>query len=164
MMQAYIEKWQQRSTRERILLIVGAIFMVISLFYVMIWEPLSTAVKHYRQDVISNKMLLQQIKQAGPEIATLRSQMKQSQIKNQAELISVIEKAVKKSRVQGAISEIGLGPENSARLRFDDVGFDELMAWLIDLQQTQGIVVNTFNVEKLSVVGHVRAQLTVTAV
>lgn len=157
----YIEKWQQLSARERILLIIGAIFIVVSLFYLLLWEPLTTAVEHYREDVIANRVLLRQVKEIGPEITQLRSQMNRSQIKSQAELIAVIEKTIKKSRIQEAVTEIGSGPENSARLRFDEVSFDELMTWLIDLQQKQGIVVNTITIEKLPTVGMVKAQLSV---
>jgi general secretion pathway protein M len=159
-----LDRWQQLSLRERILLAGSSVFFILLIFYLMIWEPLTNAADRYRQDVITNKMLIAQIEQAGPEINALRSQVKSAQIKDQAELLSVVERDVKKSRVQAAISEIGLGQENTVRLRFDDVPFDELMSWLIELQQKKGIVVHSFTLEKLPEIGHVRVQLTVNAV
>jgi general secretion pathway protein M len=158
------DRWQQLTLRERILVAGGGVVLVLLLLYTLIWEPLSSAVYRYRQDVITNKMLLLQIQQAGPEIKSLRSQVKRSQIKDQADLLSVVERLVRKSRLQSTVSEIGLGTENTVRLRFDDVPFDELMTWLIELQQKEGIVVNTFTLEKLPEVGRVKVQLTVSAV
>ena len=159
-----LARWQQLSMRERIIVAVGGAFLILFVFYLLIWEPLSNAVYQYREDVISNKILLLQLAQAGPEINSLRTQVKRSQIKDQAELLSVVEKAVRQSRVQGVIAEIGLGPQNTVKLRFDDVPFDELITWLIEMQQKQGVVVQTFDLVRLPEMGHVKVQMTVNAV
>lgn len=159
-----LQKWQHLSQREKIILAAGSVFVLLSFFYLMLWSPLVTTADYYRQEVVANKMLLTQIEQVGPEISSLRSQIKRSQIKNQAELISVLEKASKKSRVAQALTSSGFGPQNTVRLQFDDVVFDDLVAWLVELQQKNGIVVDTFHIEKTTGIGHVRAQVTVMAV
>lgn len=130
--------WESLNEREHKMVIVSGCVLAVGLFYMAIWQPLANAVNDNTASLAKQKTLnswgadaITQIKAAGGKATGSGGSL--SQIVNQ----SSRSHNIKIARMNPKGDEL--------QLWIDDVVFNDLLKWLAQLEQKQGI--NVLNID-----------------
>jgi len=156
-----LKQWlNSREPRERLLLILGSITLVIGLLYFSIWNPLATAIVKKQSSIVSIENTLATMRESADEIIRLRDLTGNNQARNSRPLLSTIDATAQTMKLRQMIRTIKPKGQNAAQVWFDDVPFDKLMQWLGQLQQTAGVQVESITLHNRDVPGFVQARIT----
>ncbi len=147
--------------KEQRMVSATAVLILITLFYLIIWEPLHTGIQQEQQKQQSQKEILLWMQQAASEVKTLRSSGSRSTIRDKNKPITlVIEQTVNNAGLKPAISKIESSGKNSARVLLNEASFNQLLVWLNTLATHNGVQVVSANIERAGKPGRVNARLT----
>lgn len=148
--------------RERVLVAAAAVMVLVAIVVIGVVRPLAGARAAALAQIEDKQAVLADIERVaarfGPQSGAAARQAQPS-----GESLVVLVDRTSRSR--------GLAPylkrnepdgNASIRLRFENVPFDELAAWLVELQATQGIAVATANADPGDATGRVTANLQLT--
>jgi len=156
-----LRQWlETREPRERVILILGAITVLIGLFYFSLWNPLATAIVKKQSSITSIESTLANMHESAAEIVRLRALSGSSQARNKRPLLSTIDATAQSMKLRQMIRTIKPKGQNAAQVWFDDVPFDQLMKWLSQLQITAGVQVESITLHKRDAPGYVQARIT----
>ncbi len=131
----------QASPREQLTLLLGAIALVIYLLFVAVLDPLQQKLDEQHARNQASQEALQRMR----TMAALWVNREQGQ--GQSGGSSIVEVADRSMR-QHNIRMSGMQPSGSSdvRLRIDQVNFDNLLAWLYDMEVTEGVQIRDLSV------------------
>jgi general secretion pathway protein M len=137
-----LKNWlAQASPREQITLGVGAIALVVYLLFVAVLDPLHESLQAQAQRNFASQEALQRMR-------TMAARwVHRDQSKGQARSTSIVE-LVDRSLRRHNLRMSGMQPSGSSdvRLRMDQVNYDALMAWLYDMEVTEGVQIRDLSV------------------
>lgn len=146
------------SLRDKNLLITTIIFLSITLFYLIVWEPV-----HQDRDLQQQKLKSQQdiyawMQSASNEVKSLKSSGIRKATSNQP-ISLILENSAKISGLKQYINKIESSGKNGARVKIDSASFDQLLVWLNTLEQQHGVTITTASIERNEKMGTVSARL-----
>ncbi|MCK5002001.1 MAG: type II secretion system protein M [Gammaproteobacteria bacterium] len=145
-------------TRDRNLLIATVTLIVITLFYLLVWEPIHQGRDQQQQKFKSQQDIYSWMQSASRELQTLkRSGTRKVSSKQPISLI--IENSAKISGLKQYINKIESSGKNGARVKIDSASFDQLLVWLNTLEQQHGVTVTTASIERNDKTGTISARL-----
>jgi len=146
--------------RERQIVIIGAISLLIMMFYLIIWEPITA--KHEEQQLqnISQRQLYSWMNNASTEIRSLKSTGNSSiaRFRNQS-ISSLADRSAVSSGIKPFIEKIDQ-TKKGVNIRLKAANFDSIVIWLTDMQNKYGITASKVKIEKTATKGSVDAQIT----
>lgn len=146
--------------RERRMLIVGGILLLISLFYVAVWEPLEDGVESLRKNNAEQLELLQWMQQSVQEVKQLRGAGgRPAQLAQGQSLLAAIDRAARANKLGGALKRVQPDGNNRARVWLEGASFDHIVRWIDSLQRQQGVFVVSSVFDALEEKGRVDARL-----
>jgi len=161
MNQKFIVWFTQLESRERRVLISGAIALVIIAGYSIVYEPFVKARAQLENIVTAQQVTLQWMQNASAEIQQLRAESSSlPQINTQISLLSLIDQNLRQSPLNKIDKRIDPKGENSVDIYFEHVNFTELMRWLGQLHNQHHIKVNMISIEKLASPDTVKIRMT----
>lgn len=137
--------WQNLEVRERIVIIAGAIVALALLFFVYVWQPLTSSVQQlsatHQQQIATLKAVehyqgqLQALQRAGFTNKPLRGS-----------LLSMLKQSLKEKGLANYLAAPLQQNKQSIAMQFKQVPFDQLMQWMrvmwlqygLEVQQFQG--------------------------
>lgn len=145
-------------TRDRRMLLATICMLVITLFYLVVWEPI-----HQGYALEKNKLQTQHnihtwMQSASSEVMALKRSGAKTAPTNQP-ITLVLENSAKVSGLKPYINKIESSGKNGARVKIDSTSFDQLLVWLNTLEQQHGVTVTTANIERHEKSGAVSARL-----
>ena len=141
--------------RERLFLISGAAFAVVLLGWMLLWNPPHRGANSLSQSLIAKQQLLSNLRVAqsmaleDPESALLSTQS----------LIVVIDQTHRQFGLMGKLTRNQPDGSDGIRVNFQATSFDALLSWLIGLEASYGIHVESAVINKTSQTGLVTATL-----
>lgn len=146
--------------RERHIVIAGAISLGIILFYLIIWEPISSRHEQQQLRYDSQRQLHSWMKNAGTEIRSLKSAGGNNiaRYRNQS-IASLADRSAITSGIKPFIEKIDQN-KKGVKVRIKSANFDRIIIWLTDLENKYGIIASKVKVEKTDTKGAVNAQIT----
>ncbi|MBB5017884.1 general secretion pathway protein M [Chitinivorax tropicus] len=145
-----LQFWQQREPRERLILMIGGIFLLIALLYALIWDPilaerkrLTRMVPRMQQDLVELKGIVEQVKGMPAKVG---KQPVQTALENTLRAAGINDLQVS-------------GNASQANADIKQASFAALTTALARLHDEQGIDVTTLQVDALQDPGQVKAQL-----
>lgn len=161
-MKAYLARWREwfnaLAPRERWLTGAGGITAVFTLSYLLVWDPLVSA-HSSREEALNNaRALAQRLEQVGADAQRNRGGGGGA-INRSVSLLSAVDQAAKSGSLGKAPSRLQAEGDKEVKVWIEDVSFDGLLRWIMELQTRQGIVVQTADIEKESAPGLVNARL-----
>ena len=146
--------------RERRTLLLGALFLVLLLGYLLAWVPLAKARAELRTRVADGAVELEWMRRAAPLLAgsAASAQVAAIQQDNRSLL----------ARVDAGAREAGLGlsllrvepvGEGEVRMAFQGADFDALVGWLEQFAAASGSRVTELSVQRVEGVGLVDARI-----
>ncbi|MDH5472240.1 MAG: type II secretion system protein M [Gammaproteobacteria bacterium] len=147
------------NTRERNSIIAAAVFLVISLFYLAIWEPVFNNLHIEQQKFESERQLYYWMKDAAAELQTLQSTGTRltNRFKNQS-ISSLAELSAQSTGIKQNIKKLD-SDSKGVKVELDQVSFDQLILWLSDMSQKYSIQVTSLHIEKQKDPGTVNARI-----
>lgn len=144
--------------RDRNLLITVITLLVITLFYLIVWEPV-----HQGRDLQQQKLKSQQdvyawMQSASNEARSLKGSGTRKAPSNQP-LALILENSAKISGLKQYINKIESSGKSGARVKIDSASFDQLLVWLNTLEQQHGVTITTASIERNDTAGTISARL-----
>lgn len=152
------EWWINLSLREKQTVALGSVLVFIFLIYELIFASLSSSVEHLRQQIHKNKSLLTWMQESDKRIQQLEKNQ-HSTNKSSASLISIIQDDLNNNPISKKVTELRQSDNDSVELRFQQVSFDDMTAWLINLSRDQQLIITQMTVTPVGTAGIVDAVL-----
>ena len=156
------ERWQQLQNRERGLIVLAAVVIVLVLLWTFVWEPLQQSSQDNRARIAEQQSLLLWLESIEPEVQRLRAEQNARTGIGNRSPISLIDQTARAAGLAGALQRIEPASSNQVRVVFEQVEFAGLMEWLSSLLAEQPYRVEQFSGQRGLSTGRVDAVLVFT--
>lgn len=146
----------QLNERERQMVYVAAVVVVVFLPYQLIWAPFMNSINTLHEKVEQQEKDLLWMQSKVPEIRQLGSSTTRSKTGDRS-IYGVIETTARKKF--GGDIRVQQEGKQGIRVSIKNAGFDDLVIWLDELHLKQNIYVKEFKVDRESGVGRVKASI-----
>lgn len=154
------ERFLALQVRERWIVGVGALALLLTAVYLAIWEPLTQAHESRSAALESSRALAIRIEQAAAKLQGSRGGATAAATAGRTlSLMAAVDQASKQTSLGKAPSRMQPEGDREVRVWFEDVSFDALLRWLNDLQTRYGVSVQTLDVEPQDAPGRVNVRL-----
>jgi general secretion pathway protein M len=150
--------YQSLPTRDRRLLLAVASMLAVTLFYLVIWEPIHQGYALEKQKLKSQRDIYSWMQSAANEVRTLKRGGTRKAPVNQP-ITLILENSAKISGIKQFINKIESSGMDGARVKIDSASFDQLLVWLNTLEKQHGVIITTANIERNEQAGTVSARL-----
>ncbi|MCX7061821.1 MAG: type II secretion system protein M [Gammaproteobacteria bacterium] len=153
-------RYEALQPREQVLVGVASAMIVVALLYSAIWQPLSRGHRQLVDDLESARSVATRLAQAEAEVRVAAPQ-NQPVVGNDVSLLTVVDQAAKSGTLKKPPTRLQPDGERAARIWFEDVEFDVLLRWMLELQTRYGVTIDVVDIEKRETAGLVNARLSV---
>ena len=156
-----INQWYQTlQPRDRLLVQATGIIVLITLFYITVWEPLHQGLKDAEQQYQANLNNLQWMQQAAAEVRALQAAGGRIRTNDNGQPVSLlVEQSAAISAIKPNLSKLESSGEDGARVALDGASFDQMLLWINNLEQNHGVPVSSANIERAEKSGTINARL-----
>lgn len=155
------ERFDALAPRERLMVMAAAIVVAGALLYLAIWKPLQTTRADLRSALAAEKALATRIVAAKAEVAALRGGSAPTQGANRS-LLAIVDQSGRAIGLGEGIRGVTPDGDNRARVRLDNVAFDDTVRWMDQLENRYGVAVQTADVSAKDKPGQIEARIAVT--
>lgn len=146
--------------KERWMVSGTGLLVFITLFYLIVWEPVHVGLQTEQQKQQTQNEILLWMQQAATEVKTLRASGNRSTIRDKNKPITlVIEQTIKNAGLKSSVSKIESSGNNGARVTLNEASFNQVLVWLNTLATHNGIQVVSASIERGSKPGRANARL-----
>lgn len=144
-----LRRWYSTlSQRDMLLVNMVAALIILTLFYLVVWEPLHKGLEEEQTKLETQKKLLQWMQQSAREVQQLKASGGH-QIKQRNQPVTLIlEQSLKNSGLKSFVGKLESSGTNSARIKMDNVPFDQMLVWLNTIATYNGITVSSATIER----------------
>lgn len=153
------ERFLALQVRERWILGVGAIVLLLVVFYLAVLEPLMQAQAQRKAALESARQTAVKLEQAAAQLQVTRGRNPAATAGRGLSLMAAVDQASKQGSLGKGPTRIQPEGDREVRVWFEDVAFDAMVRWLADLQTRYGVAVQTLDVEPQSTPGRVNVRL-----
>lgn len=156
------EWYNNLDPRERRILIIGAVVLVVAMLYLLAWEPLVNKTAKLRESIEKNQELVAWMENAAEQAQQMQAQIKARGPTGQQSgqsLLGTIDRTAKSSDLGKSVKRVQPDGQDKARVWLENAKFDDMIKWLESLQRQQGIRIVTSVIEKQEEAGIVNARL-----
>lgn len=155
------ERWQQLALREKQLLIIMSVVVLITLFYFALWKPLKTGIEKNQLHLKAQTHALMKIRQQAAEVRQLRSAGagKQTIIEDSSSLLGLIERSAKQKHINGNLQKVQPEGQREVRVWMENVPFDQLISWLDLLSNRYALQISEISLERGNTPGIVNGRI-----
>ena len=150
--------YQSLPTSDSRLLLAVTGMLAITLFYLVVWEPIHQGYALEKQKLKSQRDIYSWMQSAANEAQTLKRSGAKKAPGNQP-ITLILENSAKISGIKQFINKIESSGKDGARFKLDSISFDQLLVWLNTLEQQHGVIIITANIERNEQAGSVSARL-----
>lgn len=146
------QRWQQFNQREQSLLAVLAGVLFIAFLYFLIWQPSFQAVASAERQLTAQQQQYQWVQQAIARYKKLEESSSQQQSASGS-----VSQRINRAAAAQDIQIARLQPQGQEYLlSVDEVAFSDLLSFLAELEQRQGLALEAVDIAKLNTPGQVR--------
>lgn len=155
------QHFQSLNQRDQKLVLVMAAILVVTLFYVAVWEPLHLNLEKQRNNQVTQIEIHSWMQNAATEVRSLKaSGNKPGKILKKNSPVSIVaEQSAKTSGLKKQISKIESSGKNSAQIKVDNASFNQMLLWISTLKTRYGINVSSAKIERTDKEGIINARL-----
>ena len=134
--------------------------IIVTLFYLIIWEPIHVGLSAEQQKRQSQNDILVWMQGAAVEVLTLRSSGSTTIRDKNKPATLVIEQTIQNAGLKSSVKKIESSGKNGARVTLNEASFNQIIVWLNTLAKYNGIQVVSANIERADKPGKANARLT----
>jgi len=145
-------RYERLSDREQWLVIGTGIVVMTALFVFVIWEPLHSA----RAKVVREYAIAKQMQQT---LSRYRASNTQNSVPASAQqsLLAIVNETTETRQIQ--LKRVEPKSNQSLRVWVEQVSFNQIIAWIAQLQKQHGITVETISIDRTDQAGYVNLAL-----
>ena len=155
--------WQTLQSRERLMLSVGVIAVVVMLLWAFAWYPLARARDDLAKTVATQRDDLAHMRTASADIADLRARATRGGADRQGKSLLALADVTARDEKSGLGTTLKrvepVGPK-SVRVSFESANFDALMNWVDALGRSYGGSATDLSADRAEGAGIVNARVT----
>lgn len=153
-------RYEALQPREQVLVGIAAVLLVVALVYSAVWQPLVRNRRQLALDLDSARAVASQLAEAE---AALRSAAPREApiVGSDVSLLTAVDQATKNGTLKKPPARLQPDGENAARIWLEDIEFDVLVRWMLELQTRYGVTIDVVDIEKRETPGLVNARLSV---
>jgi general secretion pathway protein M len=155
------EKWQQLSLREKRLVILASVIVVITLVYFMIWQPLQDGIQTSRVRIKAQHDTLMQMREQAAEARQLLAAQRQAgaSTRSSSSLLVIIERTAQQKNLKSQLQKMQPEGQDSVRVWVENASFDQLIDWLALLENRNTIYVSEIIIERQKEPGRINSRI-----
>lgn len=149
--ETYKQKWQQLNNREQSLVAVMSVVVVVFLFYSLLWQPLNTNLIKSAKKLERRQALLTWVQTKTQQYQQVSKTGKRSG----SSLTSIVNRTAK----QKNLTVTRMQPQgDDLQIWVDEVPFEQLLAWLDQLVEQEGLVIKAIDIKSAADIGVVQVR------
>ncbi|MER2582965.1 MAG: type II secretion system protein M [Candidatus Competibacter sp.] len=151
--------WENLGARERGLIVVGTVLVMMLLSYVLAWEPLRNSDRRLRQSVAERRADLAWMRQAAEEIKRLGGAGAARPVADNRSLLTLVDQTARAAGLGAALKRVAPQGDDKLSAQLDGAEFDKLIPWLSALERDQAIAIISLNVDRTDAPALVNARV-----
>lgn len=151
--------WENLGARERGLIVVGTVLVMMLLSYVLAWEPLRNSDRRLRQSVAERRADLAWMRQAAEEIKRLGGAGAARPVADNRSLLTLVDQTARATGLGAALKRVAPQGDDKLSAQLDGAEFDKLIPWLSGLERDQAIAIISLNVDRTDAPALVNARV-----
>ncbi|HRF63718.1 MAG TPA: type II secretion system protein M [Candidatus Competibacter sp.] len=151
--------WENLGARERGLIVVGTVLVMMLLSYVLAWEPLRNSDRRLRQSVAERRADLAWMRQAAEEIKRLGGAGAARPVADNRSLLTLVDQTARATGLGAALKRVAPQGDDKLSAQLDGAEFDKLIPWLSALERDQAIAIISLNVDRTDAPALVNARI-----
>lgn len=157
-----IQHWYRGlQQRERQLVLAASAVIIITLLYLIIWEPIYKGIEDQTQKYQSQIDILDWMQTAATEVRALKTSGATKRRTNSTQPVTLlVEQSSTTAGLKPYLTKLESTSDKGARVTIDAASFDQLLLWLNTLQTQYGITVSSANLDRDDKPGAVNARMT----
>ncbi len=152
------EYFKNLESRERSLVIITGLLLILVIPYQFIWKPFTESVTNTTIRVDAQKRQFIKMQQQAKKIQALRGSSTIVSQPGRQFLNNAINTAARKNGLANAL-KIKSDSNNNLRVSLDNVPFDNVMNWLDQLISRNGVIVSKVNIDRQPMAGRVNVSV-----
>lgn len=148
--------WEDRSARERAVLLAAACLALVAALYVLLWEPGLAARRSLAATLPRLRAELEDMRAQRDEIAALRKELGAGS--RRGELQNLLRASTARTSFAKALERIDALANGSVLVQAAPVGFDAWLEWVESLQRELGVRLEACRIVALEQPGLVRVE------
>lgn len=158
MMRAY---WGGLSERDRRMLAIGAIVVVLMLGWAFVWHPLAQERQQLNSSVEADRASLAWMRAAQAQVPSLAAHGIQAGTDRQGKsLLALADVTARGAGLANALKRVEPAGARSVRVNFEAANFDALIGWIETIARDYGVQVSDLSVDRAEGLGMVNARVT----
>lgn len=153
-----VSRYQALQPRERQVLALGAVFVLATVIYLAVWQPLVALRADALDDLERARASAERLEILGAMMGSGARRGSGAIVARDQSLLSAVDQAGRNSPLGKPLTRIQPDGEDTVRVWLEAVPFDGLVRWVADLNQRYAIVVASAELEAKSA-GQVDARL-----
>lgn len=145
--------WSARTSRERTVVSVGVVLVVLALVWASVLNPLAQRRAELERAVPEQRALLAWME-------SLPTGQRNNAGTTQGSLFAVVDSSARATALAGTLSRIQPEGADTVRVWFDEAPFNDLVTWLAVLEREHGIRVTAVAADRTASPGRVSARVT----
>ena len=143
---------------ERIIILFIGVIIVLALFYLLVWSPIS--ISHHRNlsQLEQKRELLNWMQGASAEIKQLQNSSPQTG-RRSGPLLSTVDSTIKSSGLSQSMKRLEPQGNDKVQIWFENTAFDALTLWLGTMANQYHIQIESINIDRQPESGKVNARL-----
>lgn len=163
-----MEKFQQLKqqffslpVKEQRLLTGVTALIIVTLFYLFVWEPVHLELERQQQTKQSQTKILHWMQEAAVEVRALRASGSSGNIRDKNKPTTlVVERSINNAGLKSSVKKIESAGKSGARVTLKNAPFNQVLTWLNTLSRHNGILVVSANIERSTNQGKADIRLT----
>lgn len=156
----YKEWWANLASRERQMVVGGAIFLIIFIVYQGIWTPYLESVANLRKQIQTGQIMIEWMQATDNEIRQLETKTKGKQHSiSPVVFLGQMQKEVNHIGLHDNLTQLKQSTNDSIEMHFQKVEFDKLMSLLISVVKEQSVSISQMSVTSDNTPGLVNADI-----
>lgn len=152
------ERFLALQDRERWMLGVGGVVLLLTVLYLAIWEPVVKGHANRAAALESSRALAVRLEEAAVLVQSQRGRNPAATAGRGMSLMAAVDQASKQGPLGKGPSRIQPEGDREVRVWFEDVSFDALLRWTAILHASYGVSVQTMDVEPQAAPGQVNVR------
>lgn len=125
-----IEYWRRLQLRERRMVAVAMVVILLVVGWTLVWEPLREARRDLSEQLAGQRALVDWLDRVAPEVQRLRDERPPERTLAGQSTLAIIDQGARAAGLAGALKRIEPDTGDEARVVFEQASFPDLMRWL----------------------------------
>ena len=154
------EWFDSLEARERRIMLVGAVVLLLVIIYFLGWEPFINRLHELRESTQKKQLDVAWMQNAAQQVKQLQARnTAPAQLGAGQSLLGVIDRTAKLKKLGDSVKRVQPDGSSKARVSLESANFDVVIAWLEELERRYGVGIETITFEKREEPGLVDARI-----